>query len=465
MRRREFLRAGLVGFSGLTLPGLFALRAAAPAGAGERTALLVVWLQGGASHLETYDPKPDAPAEIRGPYGSIATRAEGVRISELLPMHAEVADRFAIVRSLAHSGFCHQQGNQQMFTGHPEQVLKLKPDHPDLMCIAGRIRSEPGRRVPVYVGVNPIPYLGSSYLGPAYEPFPVYGDPNAPGFRVPGVGLDDEAEVRRLGRRVGLAERFDEFRRAVDDRIRAGGFDQFQQQACAMLASPEARRAFDLDREDPRVRDRYGRNTWGQRCLMARRLIEAGVDLVATSLDGPLCGRVGNWDDHAVNHHVFDAMRARCRPFDQAVSALIEDVHARGLDRRLLVVVTGEFGRTPRISYDKDSASGVRQPGRDHWPRAVSFLVSGGGVPGGQVIGATDRHGADVIRRRVGVRDLLATIYRHLAIDAANLVLHDRTGRPVPALPEGTPIPELAAAAPAGRQADPGRGHAPRHRG
>ena len=444
MRRREFLRAGL---AGLSLPALLALRArAGTSPGGDRTALLVVWLQGGASHLETYDPKPDAPAEIRGPFGSIATRAEGVRISELLPGHARVADKFSILRSLAHTGFCHQQGNQQMFTGHPEQVLKLKPDHPDLLCVAHRERSDPGRRVPAYVGVNPIPYLGPAHLGPSFEPFAVYGDPNAPGFTVPGMGLADPAQVARLEGRDRLAARFDGLRRAVDDSMQADAFDAFQRQAFTLLTGPEARRAFDLDKEDPRLRDRYGRNTWGQRCLLARRLVEAGVDLVATSLDGPLCGRVGNWDDHAVNHHVFDAMKARCRYFDQAVSTLIEDIHARGLDRRVLVVVTGEFGRTPKLSYDKDSVSGVTQPGRDHWPRAVSLLMSGGGIPGGQVVGATDRHGADVTSRRVGVRDFLATIYRHLGIDADRVDLRDRTGRPIPVLPEGRPIPELTRA-------------------
>jgi uncharacterized protein (DUF1501 family) len=444
MRRRAFLSAGLTGLASLSLPGLLALRARAAA-SGERTALLVVWLQGGASHLETYDPKPDAPTEVRGPFGSIATCADGVRISELLPEHARVADRFTVVRSLAHTGFCHQQGNQQMFTGHPELVLKLKPDHPDLMCVANRLRSDTSRRVPTYVGVNPIPYLGPAYLGPEYEPFSVYGDPNAPEFRVPELGPRSKAEVERIGRRLGLASRFDELRRALDDPSQAEAFDSFQRQAFALLTGPEARRAFDLEREDPRVRDRYGRNTWGQRCLLARRLVEAGVDLVTTSLDGPLCGRVGNWDDHAVNHHVFDAMKLRCRYFDQAVSALIEDIYLRGLDRRVLVVVTGEFGRTPKISYAKDSASGVEQPGRDHWPRACSLLFSGGGLDGGRAVGATDRLGADVSRRRVGVRDFLATIYHHLGIDAASLTLRDRTGRPVAALPDGQPIPELTA--------------------
>src|SRR5438309_2764473 len=229
MRRREFLRAGL---AGLSLADVLALRAqAGTRPAGERTALLVVWLQGGASHLETYDPKPDAPAEIRGPFGSIPTRAEGVRVSELLPGHARVADKFSILRSLSHSGFCHQQGNQQMFTGHPEQVLKLKPDHPDLMCVAHRERSDPGRRVPTYVGVNPIPYLGSAYLGAAFEPFAVPGDPNAPGFTVPGIGLANPAQVARLEVRKGLAGRFDGLRRAFDETIQTDAFDAFQREA------------------------------------------------------------------------------------------------------------------------------------------------------------------------------------------------------------------------------------------
>jgi uncharacterized protein (DUF1501 family) len=220
-------------------------------------------------------------------------------------------------------------------------------------------------------------------------------------------------------------------------------FNTFQHQALSMLTSPQARNAFDIHQEDPRLRDRYGRNTWGQRCLLARRLVEAGVDLVTTSLDGPLCGRVGNWDDHAVNHHVFDAMKSRAQPFDQAVSALIEDLHNRGLDKRVLVVVTGEFGRTPKISYANDSASGIKQPGRDHWPRACSLIFSGGGLPGGQVIGSTDPHGADVTSRRVEVRDFMATIYQHLGIDAASLTLNDQTGRPFPALPTGQAIKEL----------------------
>lgn len=441
--RREFLRAGL---AGLSLPQLLALRAKGAGASRERTALIVVWLQGGASHLETYDPKPDAPAEIRGPFGAIETRVPGLRISELLPRHAAVADKFTILRSMVHSGFCHQQGNQQMFTGHPVQELKLKPDHPDLFCIANRQRGDRARSLPAYVGVNPIPYLGSAYLGAEYEPFVVAADPNAPGFEVPGIGLRHPSEVARLDARMSLMRRIDPLLRALDDPRRSAAFGEFQSQAYRLLGGTEARRAFDLDREDPRLRDRYGRNTWGQRCLLARRLVEAGVDLVTTSLDGPLCGRVGNWDDHAVNHHIFDAMKRRCEVFDRAVASLIEDLHERGLDRRVMVVVTGEFGRTPRISYAADSASGVKQPGRDHWPHATSLLLSGGGIRPGQVVGATDRHGAEVTQRRVGVRDLMATLYQHLGIDARELAVSDRNGRPIPVLPEGEPIRELIGA-------------------
>src|SRR6185503_7093309 len=193
-------------------------------------------------------------------------------------------------------------------------------------------------------------------------------------------------------------------------------------------------------------------NPWGQQCLMARRLVEAGVDIVATEFDGPMCGRVQNWDDHAVNQHVFDALKFRLPTLDQAVSALIEDVYARGLDERVLVVVTGEFGRTPRISYAASSGGGVAsaaegatQPGRDHWPRANSMLWAGGGIRTGRVIGATDRLGEDVTDRRVGPQDFLATIYHHLGIDYENVTLPDQTGRPVPIVQKGKAVPGLTA--------------------
>ena len=206
--------------------------------------------------------------------------------------------------------------------------------------------------------------------------------------------------------------------------------------------------------EETRVRERYGMNQWGQQCLMARRLVEAGVEVVTTTFDGPLCGRVQNWDDHAVNQHVFEALQFRMPTVDQAVTALIEDIYERGLDKRVLVVVTGEFGRTPRISHVASSGGGVAsapagvvQPGRDHWPQANSMIWAGGGIRTGQVIGATNRHGEEPIDRRVGPQDFLATIYRHLGIDYERVTLPDLAGRPTPIVTDGKAIPELAATA------------------
>jgi hypothetical protein len=453
VHRREFLRFGLVGLGGLTLPELLRQRAAAGTGRPRSdTALLVVWLHGGASHLETYDPKPLAPAEYRGPYRPIATRVPGMQISELLPHHARVAHRFTLLRSLAHTGPCHDSGPQQLFTSFPITVNRLKPDHPDLFAIVDQLRTDPSRPLPNNVGVPPIPYLGAAYLGSAHEAFGVYGDPNDPSFAVPNIGLKDRDHLACVDSRMRLRQRLDLLHRQVEQAARRDGFDAFQGQAWNMITGPQARRAFDIGLEPDRVRDRYGRNTWGQRCLLARRLVEAGVDLVAATLNGPLCGRVGNWDDHAVNHHVFEGMKYRAPFFDQAVAALIEDLHERGLDRRVLLVVGGDFGRTPKISYAASTgggvasgAPGVVQPGRDHWPYAMSFLFSGGGIAPGQVIGSTDRRGEHPAERRVGPGDFLATLYRHLGIDAERATIRDPSGRPVPLLQQGgSALPELA---------------------
>jgi len=444
--RREFLRTGLTGLASLSLPTLLRLRSqAAATNQSEPTAVILVWLIGGASHLETYDPKPLAPSAYRGPYSPIATNTPGLDICELLPRHAQIADKFSILRSMVHTGFCHQQGAQQLLTGHPVRELKNKPEHPDLFSIAHRLRLDRGRAIPNYVGVHPVPYSGAAYLGPAYEPFAIHGDPNQPNFTVPNVGLPDAARNSRLNERIGLRKGLDRMRRDVDDLHSMRALDEFESQAWNMLTSDEARQAFDISREEPHVRDRYGRNRWGQQCLLARRLVEAGVELVTTTLNGDLCGRVGNWDDHAVNHHVFDAMKSRCLYYDQAVAALVEDIYQRGLDKRVLVIVTGEFGRTPKISYANDSSSGVRQPGRDHWPRATSMLFAGGGIETGQVIGATDSRGEDAIERVVGRADFLHTVYRHLGINPDGIAFEDFSGRPIPIVSGGKPIPELIA--------------------
>ena len=444
--RREFLRLGLTGLAGLSLPQLYHLRSSASGGGGvqKRKAIILVFLHGGASHLETWDPKPDAPLEYRGPFRSIATQTPGLRFCELLPKQAALSSRFTVVHSLVHSGFCHGIGQQQMFTGHEVREFKPQSEHPEFLSITNRLRGAAGRQLPNYVGAPPIPYLGSAYLGPSADAFAVHGDPNLPEFQLPNVGAPDRASLDRIDRRRGLRQQLDRLARSLDDRGNMQAGDQFEQMAWNMLASPAARQAFDLSQEEPKTRDRYGRNTWGQQCLLARRLVEAGVELVTTTLAGPLCGRVQNWDDHAVNHHVFDAMQSRAGYFDPAVATLIEEIFERGLDRQVMVVVTGEFGRTPKISYAADSASGVMQPGRDHWPRATSLLFAGGGIPAGQVIGGTDRRGEDVVERRFSVHDLLATLYRHLEIDPRGIEFRDFAGRPIPILNQGTPIAELA---------------------
>lgn len=453
--RREFLRFGLSAFGAMSLPELYRLRAAAaPAKSKERTAIIIVWLRGGMSHLDTYDPKPDAPTEYRGPFRTLPTRTPGLLMTELLPRHADISDRFTILRSMAHTGGGHPAGSLQLLSGDSDSRDKPHPTLPDLMSVAHRLRYDPGRAIPNYVGVNPIvrydsfTIAGPAFLGNTYAPFAVTGDPNAPNFRVPNVGLADAGERERFMGRARLFNTLSSLRRDLD-RNREG-MEAFQEQAINLLTSPEAERAFDLNLEDPRTRDRYGRHTWGQQLLMARRLVEAGVEIITTELSGRLCGRVGNWDDHAVNHHVFDALNYRAPYFDQAVTALIEDIYARGLDRRVMVVVTGEFGRTPKISYVASSGAGVAsaaagtvQPGRDHWPRANSMLWAGGGIRTGRLIGATDRRGEDVVDRRVGPHDFLATIYHHLGIDYENVALPDQTGRPIPIVQNGKAIPEL----------------------
>lgn len=455
--RRELLKFGLGGLGALSLPGLLRARAHASAES-EPTALILVWLRGGCSHLDTYDPKPDASSDYRGPFSLIDTRTPGLQLTELLPRQAAISDKFTVVRSLAHTGGGHPAGSLQLLSGDPDPQDKLEPVYPDLMTVANYVRSGRSRELPSYVGVNPIrrydnfTIAGPAYLGVAYEPFAVLGDPSAPQFSVPNVGLADSNQQSRLQDRIRLRRSFDEVRRSIDQVDGMQAIDEFEAQALSLLTSSTAARAFDLNQEDPRVRDRYGRNAWGQQCLMARRLVEAGVDIVTTTFDGPLCGRVANWDDHAVNHHVFDALRYRAGYYDQAVAALIEDIYERGLDRRVLVVVTGEFGRTPRISYVASSGgsaasaeAGVVQPGRDHWPQANSLIWAGGGIRTGQVVGATDRRGEEVIERRISPHDFLATIYAHLGIDYQAVTIPDRAGRPTPIVTEGEAIAELLA--------------------
>jgi len=456
--RRAFLQAGLAGFASLSLPSILKLQSASAATLSttnaEKKAVIMVWLPGGLSHLDSYDPKPNSGSEYRGPFKTIPTKVPGMHFTELMPRQAAIADKLVVLRSMRQSAGGHPAGSMQLLSGDPDTRDKPKPKYPDWMTVSNYMLAQQGPRqnpLPSYVGINPpLEYNGPAYLGDTYSPFVVSGNPNEPSFSVPNIGLTDADEVRRLGRRSTLRQKLDTLERSFDHARELAALDQFETQAMTLLTNPQTKVAFDLNREDPRTRDRYGRNAWGQQLLLARRLVEAGVDVLTTSLSGPLCGRVGNWDDHAVNHHVFDAMKFRSQAYDQAVSALIEDIYARGLDKRVLVVVTGEFGRTPKISYaastgagDASAPAGTTQPGRDHWPAGFSNIWAGGGISTGRFIGATDKRGENAIDRVCGPGDFLATIYHHLGIDYARTFIKDFNGRPTPIVDHGKAIPEL----------------------
>ncbi|MFM8469860.1 MAG: DUF1501 domain-containing protein [Limisphaerales bacterium] len=446
---------GLSGFATLSLPGLLRLRAEAAAPARkEKTAVIMVWLPGGLTHLDTYDPKPDIGSEYRGPFNTIPTNVPGTRITELLPMQAKIADKFTLIRSMKQTAGGHPAGSMQFLSGDPDTRDKPKPRLPDWMSVAHYLRAQEGRRtnpLPNYICASSTPdYTGSAFLGDAYSPFTIADDPSQPRFEVPNLGLSGPGEARRLGHRAALRESLDTLERSFDRAGELGALDQFESQALSLLTNPRTRDAFDLSKEDDRTRDRYGRNRWGQQLLLARRLVEAGVEIVTSQLTGPLCGRTGVWDDHAVDHHIFDVLRFRMGNYDRAVSALIEDIYARGLDQRVLVVVTGEFGRTPKISFDRSTGggdgsgpSGTLQPGRDHWPQAFTNLWAGGGFKMGGAIGASDKRGEEVVERPCLPADFLATLYHHLGLDWERATIKDFAGRPTHIVSGGSPIREL----------------------
>ncbi len=459
--RRAFLQTGLAGFATLSLPGILRMQAQQRAMAAEtsannrsKNAIIMIWQPGGLSHVDSYDPNLKANSEYRTPFSVIDTKVPGLQFTDLLPKQAALADKMVVLRSMRGTAGGHPAGSMQLLSGDSDTRDKPKPRYPDWMTVANYARSLNGPRqspLPPYVGINPpLEYNGPAYLGDTYSPFVVSGDPNNPSFNVPNIGLTDAGQVKRLGRRSSLRQNLDTLERGFDKAGELAALDEFETQAMTLLTNPATKDAFDLSKEDPKIRDRYGRNAWGQQLLLARRLIEAGVDVLTTSLSGPLCGRVNNWDDHAVNHHVFDAMKFRSGVYDQAVSALIEDIYERGLNERVLVVVTGEFGRTPKISYaastgggDASAPAGTTQPGRDHWPRAFSNIWFGGGITPGRFVGATDKRGEDSIERICGPGDFLATIYHHLGIDWANMMIRDFNGRPTRIVEHGRPIPEL----------------------
>ncbi|MDA1163262.1 MAG: DUF1501 domain-containing protein [Planctomycetota bacterium] len=445
--RRSFLEAGSLLLGGLTLSDVIKSRADASA-AGQipsDTSVILIWLQGGPSHMETYDLKPDAPAEYRGEMRPISSVVPGMDVCELLPMHAKVADKFNIIRSISHGFANHAGGAGRFLSGYnPLRPLDPLAQYPCLGPVVSKMLE--GRRdpsMPRYVGSAANVYGGgASHLGAAYLPFVVAADPNTPGFKVNNLSLESKMRDRLDDRRLLLSS-FDGIKRDLDQSGMMDTIDKYNQEAVALLTSDRARQAFDISLESPHVRDKYGRHKWGQRALLARRLVEAGSSFVTMQMQNPgITGGIGNWDIHAVNGHLFDDTRARLPVFDRAIAALIDDIYQRGLDRKVMVIVSGEFGRTPRINPQKGTKSGVTQPGRDHYPAAMSVLVSGGGMNTGQVIGSTNSKGERPKDRPLDPNDLLATVYQHLGIDYAQMIV-DTSGRPVSLIPHGTPIREL----------------------
>ena len=447
MARRSFLEAGSLALGGLGLSDLLRARAQAKQveNAPVDTSVIMIWLQGGPSHMETYDLKPDAPAEYRGECAPISTVIPGMDVCEHLPLHARVADRFTLIRSIAHGFGNHAGGAGRFLSGYnPLRVLDPLAQFPCLGPVVSKMLD--GRRdpaMPRYVADAQNVYGGgSASLGPAYLPFVVSGDPNAPNFKVDNLLLAPRMKDR-LDDRNSLLTSIDGLRREVDASGLMESMDQFNREAVNLLTSEKACEAFDLSREDPKLRDKYGRHKWGQRALLARRLVEAGTSFVTMQMQNPnIPGAIGNWDIHAVNGHLFDDARARLPVYDRAIAALIEDIYERGLDRKVMLIVTGEFGRTPRINPQKGTASKVIQPGRDHYPAAMSVLVSGAGMQTGQIVGSTTAKGERPKTRRLDPNDLLANVYQHLGIDYQETV-PDASGRPVPLIPHGEPIREL----------------------
>ncbi len=424
--RRDFIQAGFSSALGLGLSSVLAGQARSQTKTPKTKSLIIIFLTGAASHHDTFDMKPDAPAEIRGQFKPISTSVPGLQICELLPRLAGLMHHTALVRSLAHREDNHLLATHQVLTGMkiPGGIFDQIASRNDWPCYAGaldyfRPRSDGvpnGVTLPTFLMEGPLIWPGqhAGILGPKHDPWHIKQDPNKPDFKVDSVRCADGAD--RMLERRSLLEQMNSLH---DHGVKLS--DQ-QEQAFNILTSGRVAQAFELEHEPTAVRDRYGRHSFGQSLLMARRLVEAGVPIVQANM-----GRVQNWDNHS---KIFDTLKDRLlSPLDAGVSALLEDLHARGLMEETMVVMFGEFGRTPKVNKDA---------GRDHWGRAFFALFAGGGVKGGQVIGKTDKIGSDPLSQPYSPMDLGATIYQAIGVDFEAEV-RDRQGRPV-RLNTGSPI-------------------------
>jgi hypothetical protein len=434
MLRREFLQIGGLALSGLTLPGL--LRAQTPAQRRVKRCLqLFMW--GGPAQQETFDLKPDAPAGIRSLFRPVATRSPGIHICEHLPRLAQMTDRYAILRSVTHTGVNHGTSAYHMLTGHihftPGTLRHPTPnDYPHVGCAAAQLGRKPAN-LPGYVALpsvlldgdgGEVPGQGPGVLGQRHDRFLVQGDPTRADFSLETLTLPPEVTPRRLQQRMSLQEALERHGESIPGtQAMAGHYER----AYHLLQSPRARRAFDLAAEPARSRDGYGWHQFGQSCLLARRLLEADVPLVTVYWNSPSLTTNESWDTHV---NATARMREHLLPaLDRAMSVLLEDLHNRGLLDDTLVMWMGEFGRTPRINING---------GRDHWGFCQSVLLAGAGVRGGQVYGRSDGHAAYAAESPVSPDDLAATVFHTLGIPL-DTEIHDAQGRPLP-LCTGRPV-------------------------
>ena len=443
LSRRSFLQLGVAGMASVGLPQLLHAKAAsADGGSRKDTSVILIWLDGGPSHLDLYDMKPDAPAEYRGIWKPIRTKVHGFDVTELFPKQAQITDKFSMVRSLHHDTGDHFAGGHRMLTAKDMGVsgANTPQKFPGIGAIVNRELGARRPGMPGYVGLpyaasiglNP-GYFGGSFLGAQHNPFATGGDPNAANFSIRNLNLAQGLSVERLEDRRSLVRHFDAAHRHLDGMAESRVMDRFAQEAFEFISGPTARKAFDLSKEDPRLRDRYGRHTWGQSTLLARRLVEAGSTFVTVHF--------GGWDHH---WNLKASMESYLPMVDSCVASLFTDLDERGLLDTTLVVLCGEFSRTPKMN---DGGNGgppgsMGTPGRDHWGNAMFCLLGGGGVRGGQVVGSTDRLGTRPHTRPLTPSNIHATIYQVLGIDP-KLHLLDPSGRPTPVLDDPTPIAEL----------------------
>jgi hypothetical protein len=435
LTRRTFLQAGLLGLGGLSLAALGRLRAETASDRRD-TSVILFWLSGGPGHMETWDPKPDAVAQFRGPFAATRSRVPGVLFGELLPETARVADRLAVLRSVNHGSGDHTKANHWMLTGYEGPAFNV-PDfrvqrRPSLGAATAKLRGLSRDGLPPYVAV---PHLRggtdnffhyAAYLGGAANPFIVESDPNTPEFRVRGLALAPELTFARLEDRQQILQAVDQFRAASERQ--AADHDAHYQQAFHLLTSKRVAAAFDINAEPASLRDRYGRHTFGQSALVARRLVEAGVSFVTVNCVP--------WDHHGTGgrYRTDEGAKLLIPPLDRAIAALVEDLTQRGLYDKTLIVAMGEFGRTPRMNADG---------GRDHWGNVFSVLMGCGGMKMGQVVGASTSRGEYPADRPISPQDVAATVFHHLGIDSRKVIFRDAQDRPVPLIETGEPIREL----------------------